>query len=192
MISVNAQLSDRHNRYSDSNQYSSTNSKIEDQVYLTFNFSIPVLGDYAQYYGWGIGIDFGMDKYLGLRLPEVMKIGIDYGFSLNMLPSNISSNRLLLIDTKVGVVYTYQVIDNLTIDAKLTLKPKLSNIGEVADFDFNFLAGVRSGIGFYANYKTWRIGFELSNGNMRYVGIFDEVDYGLNTGRFDISLGFKF
>ena len=66
------------------------------------------------------------------------------------------------------------------------------NIGEIADFGFNFLAGVRSGIGFYTNYKTWRIGFELSNGNMRYVGIFDNTGYGLNTGRFDISLGFKF
>jgi hypothetical protein len=192
---VNAQLTGGGNTSSTSNQpkaKAQNNDLIKDKKYLTFDIAIPYLGSFGTYYTAGLGLDFGVNKYLGFKLPEVMKIGIDYGFSVHTnteyIPFSNYNNRLIFLSTRVGVVYTFNIVDDLTVDAKLTLQPTL--MPSISSLDYNDIYfSIRRGLGFYANYKMWRAGFQLSGGNLIDSDLYST---GMNSGRFDISLGFKF
>lgn len=190
---VNAQLTGGGN--TSSNQPKGkveSNDLIKDKKYFTFDIAVPYLGVYGSAYKIGLGLDFGVDKYVGFKLPEIMKIGFDYGFSLHTMseyvPFSNDGNRLIFLSTRFGLVYTVNVVDDLTIDAKITLQPTL--IPSINNIDFNDIYfSIRRGFGVYANYNMWRAGFQLSGGNLIDTD-FDDTYF--NSGRFDISLGFKF
>ncbi len=187
---VNAQIYDRGYKGSNSENNDikeNRNNKISDQVYLTANIAIPLLNevnDYSESIRTGLGIDFGVDNYFRLPLPDKMRIGFDYGFSLHANPFETFEDVLLFFDTKLGFVYSYAVADKLTFDVKVTLKPTLLVV-------FEPYIGLSKGLGFYANYKLLRVGFEFSGGRLT-DDIFGYSSYDIYYRRLDISLGFKF
>jgi len=191
-VVVNAQLTRGASGYTNTNQSKpkvQSNTLIENKRYLTFDIVTPFLGDYGIYFKTGFGLDWGADRYLDLKLPETMKIGVDFGISFHSTAFDDSylSARLYFFSARIGGVYTINIADDLTLDAKITLQPTIipfiTNNKEVV-----FLA-IRKGIGFYANYNMWRVGFQISGGDLLDG---DLENTGLNSGRFDISLGFKF
>jgi len=163
-------------------------SGIKDKKHIEIGFSIPALGAYGQLYDMGPMFTLSADKYLNFKLPSVTKIGFNYGMSFNYASGY---QNYFLINTELGLIFTYQFSDNMTIDTKLSVKPSLGNIGTLSTKDFNLLTGLRSGIGIFANIQSWRFGVEFSGGNMKFVN--DNEFYShLNSGRIDILAGFNF
>jgi len=160
--------------------------------------------------GGGFGTSIGSIIYLNnIDFHEQIKVGIDVTY-LNWVmlfaadvetPADGSTH---FFSMKVGPLVSYNPIDNVLIDLRLTLQPStIIYINTIEDgYDeygqnYKYIMGagskIRTGLGLNVRYRPFTIGFELSSGKVSLK----DMDYGdkytkRKTGRFDFKVGFSF
>lgn len=227
-LSMNAQLTGGGKKSSDSSKEKSSSEKeiFKNSTYITFSRTSATgtfaeemnnISDFEKGNGGmskGIGLSFGSIFYLNsIDFHEQIKVGIDVTYiswafviaSQNAEYEGLFSDDTHFFSVKVGPIISYNPVDRLLLDARITLQPTSifysrmieDGYDEYGASDYNFLEAIgfrtRIGLGLNVRYRPFTLGFELSSGKVGLKDIYSSEEVTtMSTGRFDFVLGFSF
>ncbi len=199
-----------------------TNDVFSNYGYITFNRSYAI-GDFGKEVNYlsgivngkgnmnkGLGINIGKLYYINsIDLIEELRFGIDWTiiswdfvYAHNNDDIDMFSTATNFFASKIGPTISYNPIDKLIIDGKLTIQPTLILMNQSFDND-SYLHGsafkFRTGLSVNTRYKSFMLGFEMSFGktNME-LNNYDDLNGDTNvkteipTTRFDLVFGLAF
>jgi len=173
-------------------------------------------GGMSKGYGLNIGQVFYFNKLdlAKIGLPDNLKVGLDVTYLSGLAcfapnpegTSGLSQDfRTIFSAMKIGPLISYNPIDKLIVDLKITFQPTSANYEntyitgyntEFGTVEYNNVGStfftLRKGFGLYARYKPLVMGFESSWGKMDFISTYDDAAVKLKSNRFDFVLGFAF